>query len=497
MSREELTQYIDDNFAQDNNYFIQRTPYKQLDKLLYEKNVVRVANYSRCSSDEQKKSGYTINDQLDLLAEFSEEYKLVTVENYVDEGISATLEISKRKDLARLIEDAKAGKFDVVVFKCIDRFFRNVGEYYECQKQLQKAGVTWISIEESDLDPNDPDASFKINIYLSMAEYEAKKTSKRIKFNNKNRIKNKQVVVGEQCFLFPWKVVGEKRNRHLERNMDKAEELYDILNYFETHRSKVGTLRYHNANYEREISMCTLTNLLTDTLLYGEYKGVPDYVEPYITKERFDNIQAILKRNYRYNDRQGRVFIFSGMIKCRCCGMTLCGNYQKRKKTATEIYQYRCNGYRIHRTCPNKHCISERKVEKALLENLGHYMHGEIVKVDSVKDATVKKKTKKTDADVIKDEMSRLNTMFRKRRITEEEYDRDYLELEKRLAKIETEEKPEERNVEHLRELLSTDYIGLYNQLDRLHKQAFWRKIIKEFTLGEDRLPVEESIIFF
>lgn len=105
--------------------------YKQL--LRYQENnrVIRIAKYVRCSSDEQKKNGYTIGDQLDLIDEFAADNELVSVGEYVDEGISATLEINKRKDLARLIEDAKAGKFDIVVFKCIDRFFRNVGEYYE------------------------------------------------------------------------------------------------------------------------------------------------------------------------------------------------------------------------------------------------------------------------------------------------------------------------------------------------------------------------------
>ena len=88
----------------------------------------------------KRKNGYTISDQLSLVDEFATEYELVATETYIDEGISASLEINKRKALAQLIQDAKKGKFDIVIFKCIDRFFRNVGEYYECQKQLRNAG---------------------------------------------------------------------------------------------------------------------------------------------------------------------------------------------------------------------------------------------------------------------------------------------------------------------------------------------------------------------
>ena len=176
--------------------------YNQLLRYQESNRVIRIAKYARCSSDEQKKNGYTIGDQLALLDEFCSDYQLVSVGEYIDEGVSATLEISKRKALEKMIEDALAGKFDIIIIKCIDRFFRSVEEYYACQKQLRKAGVTWISIEEPDLDPENDDAAFKINIYLTMAEYEAKKTSKRIRFNNKMRIKNKQVVTGNQCFLF-------------------------------------------------------------------------------------------------------------------------------------------------------------------------------------------------------------------------------------------------------------------------------------------------------
>ena len=89
--------------------------YAQLERYKSRK-VIRAVEYGRCSSDEQKKNGYTIGDQLDLIDEFSADNELVSVGEYVDEGISATLEISKRKALAELIEDAKAGKFDIVVF---------------------------------------------------------------------------------------------------------------------------------------------------------------------------------------------------------------------------------------------------------------------------------------------------------------------------------------------------------------------------------------------
>lgn len=469
--------------------------YKQLLRYQEGHRAIRIAKYARCSSDEQKKNGYTIGDQLDLLGDFANDYQLVSVGEYVDEGISATLEIDKRKALAQLIRDAKAGKFDIVVFKCIDRFFRSVEEYYACQKQLRQAGVTWISIEEPDLDPEDDDAAFKINIYLTMAEYEARKTSKRIKFNNKMRIKNKQVVTGAQSFMFPWTVAGEKRNRHLIKNKEKEEMAMDLLEFFEKHQSKAATLGYINIKYGTTMNMNTITNLLTDTLWYGEYKGVADYVEPYITKERFDRIQEILKRNTRIPSTPGRIFLFSGMVKCPCCGNNLVGNWSITGGKY-EVFSYRCNAHRVMKVCSFNKSISERKIEKQLLDNLEQYIGNEVIRVESLADVAPKNNNEEK-ANKIKAEMERLNLMFRKGRIEEEEYDKEYFALDKKLKAINVVEPPPKKDLDALKGLLETDYRNLYAQLSKENKKAFWRRIIKEFSIDEHKKIVPESIIFF
>jgi len=473
--------------------------YKQLERYREFNRQIRIAKYVRCSSDEQKKNGYTINDQLDLIEEFGKEHELISAGTYVDEGISATLEISKRKDLAKLIKDAKAGKFDIVVFKCIDRFFRNVGEYYECQKQLRKAGVTWISIEEADLDPEDDDAAFKINIYLTMAEYEAKKTSKRIRFNNKMRIKNKQVVTGGQCFYFPWKVVGEKKNRHLIKNEEKAPVLMDLLDYFERHQSKSSTLGYINIKYAMTMSMGTLEGILKDTLLYGEYKGIAGYVEPYITKERYDKIQDILTRNARVYTESNRIYLFSGMFKCPHCGRKLSGSASKANQKY-ECLSYRCNVAKMKKTCSYTMTNSEKKIEKQLITNLDKYIKNEVARVEALKEIEAPtKRNQEAEIEKLKKEMDRLNMMFRKGRIEEEEYDKEYLSLEKALNKltITENEQPDGKNLDALKGMLETDYKTLYDSLDRQHKRAFWRNLIKEFSVDENKKIVPDSIIFF
>lgn len=472
--------------------------YTQLERYRQKNNGrVRIVKYCRVSSDEQSKNGYSVQDQSNFIDLFAKENDLIIVDEYVDEGISATLEISKRKALAQLIEDAKVGKFDVVVIKCLDRFFRNVGEYYAAQKQLQKAGVTWLSIEEPDLDPADADSSFKINIYLSMSEFEARKAAMRVRFNNKMRIKNKQVITGNHNFFFPWKVVGEKKDKHLERDMEQAERLYDLLDHFEMFQSKRATLEYINDKYP-PMTYLGLTKLLKDTLLYGEYRGVPDYVEPYITKERFDRIQEALSRNATQHIQSGRVYLFSGLIKCHCCGTNLVGASKPHSGGRNETLYYRCNYYLREKTCTNGHSISERKIEKQLLDNLEQYVQGEALRVASIEEKKKPKVDNTKKIESLKKEMARLNMMFRKGNIEEDEYDKETAIIKRSIKELEgAMEEEEERDLTALKKLIESDYRTIYNALDRPHKKAFWRTIIKEFTLTEQRKIDPKSIIFF
>ena len=151
----------------------------------------------------------------------------------------------------------------------------------------------------------------------------------------------------------------------------------------------------------------------------------------------------------------------------------------------------------MQKICDFSLSVNEKKTEAQLLENLEKYIKNYIVEIEKVE--VKKEKPKKSQVEAIKKEMTRLNSMYRKGRIEEEEYDRDYLALENKLkiAEIEEGEPEKERNISHLKELLNTDWRGLYDRLDRQHKKAFWRKTIKQFTVGRDKKVVEDSIIFF
>ena len=158
---------------------------------------------------------------------------------------------------------------------------------------------------------------------------------------------------------------------------------------------------------------------------------------------------------------------------------------------------YRCNKYRHEKLCSFKLSLSEKHIEKQLLDNLEPYVAYSIAKVENIQDA-LPSNNNEIQIKELKDEMDRLNIMFRKNRITEEEYDTDYFKLEKKLEELTAGHKePRQIDTEHLKELLESNWREIYSNLDQEHKRSFWHGIIKEFKVGEDRKIIADSIIFF
>jgi rRNA maturation protein Nop10 len=209
-------------------------------------------------------------------------------------------------------------------------------------------------------------------------------------------------------------------------------------------------------------------------------------------------LQDIQKRNARHCEKTGRVYILSGLITCPSCGGKLVGAHCKSKATQKSYFSYRCNHNTKNKTCTNRMSLSEIKLEKQLLDNLEQYVLNEEIRVKEIseKNKPAVNNTKKIAA--IKKEMERLNKMYRKGNIEEDEYDAEFAVLRKDLKMLEAAmEKPKEKDFTALKKLVESDYRTIYEALDREHRKAFWRNIIKEFTVGEDRKIIPESIVFF
>ena len=140
----------------------------------------RVACYPRVSTEEQKLRGLSIEDQTVALRAWAERNGMKDVTFYNDAGNSARKPYNKRPAMLRLLEDVQAGKIDLIIFTRLDRWFRNIAEYYKVQEILERHNVVWKAIQE-DYDTSTASGRLKINIMLSVAQDEADRDSERIR----------------------------------------------------------------------------------------------------------------------------------------------------------------------------------------------------------------------------------------------------------------------------------------------------------------------------
>lgn len=87
--------------------------------------------------------------------------------------------------------------------------------------------------------------------------------------------------------------------------------------------------------------------------------------------------------------------------------------------------------------------------------------------------------------------------MFRKNRISESEYDREYSELDNELTTLQSKLQitTKERDVSIYQELLNSGWKEIYNALTRENKRVFWRKYIKNIVVDTD-LNVIDIIMY-
>ena len=145
----------------------------------------RAAAYCRVSTltDDQE---YSFESQVSFYTEMiRRDPTLTLVGIYADQGFSG-LNMSRRKEFRRLIDDCEAGKIDVIYVKSVSRFSRNAAEGLEVIKRLNELGVQ-VLFEKEGLDSSDPATEMILNIYATMAQNESCSHSENLLWAHKHR----------------------------------------------------------------------------------------------------------------------------------------------------------------------------------------------------------------------------------------------------------------------------------------------------------------------
>ena len=448
--------------------------------------ILRAGCYERVSSDEQAKFGFSIQTQIDALNEHCKKNSIKIVDHYTDEGVSGGKAAFKRPEMSRLLDDVKAGKIDIIIFTRLDRWFRNVPEYFKVQELLDTHGVQWKAIWE-DYDTTTSNGRMAITLFLAIAQNEREKGSERIKVVFDNKRKKGEAWFGSQNMPFGY--TKEKDETGVSRLVkdpelkDAVQEFWDIMQKYDS-VAKAG--REVNLKYGLKRPADKWRAMLHNEFYVGRCRDNENFCEPYIPKEYWDKLQ---KRGGVKASPKGRIYLFTGLIRCPVCRKKMIATFNTRTLvdgSSREYFYYRCR-HRFAGICENKKGVSEIVTERWLLKNLDQLVADEIARVE-IEKAKPKKKPK-TDVKKLKEQLRRLEVVYMAGNKSDEEYLLESNEIKAIIKKAEADQGDpvEEPDFNYLKELLETDFRSIYETLTSEERRRFWRSIIKEIHIEGNR----------
>lgn len=437
----------------------------------------RAALYARVSTEEQAMHGVSLDAQKERLVQYAKENNLTIVDIYVDEGISARKRYTHRTEFMRMIDDVKAKKIDVVLFIKLDRWFRNIADYYEVQAILDRHKVQWIATEE-DYDTTTANGRLALNIKLAIAQDEADRTSERIKFVFKNMVKEGRVISGRTPLGF------KIENKHVVLDEETVPIVKDMFQKYIDIRSVKATSRYLLEKYKRSIDVKTIKKMLTNRWYIGEAYEIRDWCPAIIDKQTFELAGKILEtRSARYDGtRSDRVYLFTGLVFCECCGRRMttysCSNTRKDGTKLDFIY-YRCPAHTMQ-ICEMPSQINQTKLEKWLFENVCYEAEQYNLHIENRRKISA---PKTVDTSAIMRKIEKLKDLYLNDLIPKELYERDYISLSKALSDAEKAVAKEEKLVDMKQ---FENFHEVYGQLSEESKKAFWSRALRKISVSKD-----------
>ena len=141
---------------------------------------LRVTAYCRVSTDGEEQL-HSYQSQLAYYREkITSNQEWDFVEIYADEAISGTQDY-KRNEFMRMIQDALAGKFDMIMTKSISRFARNTVDTLKYVRLLKEHNVA-VFFEKENINTLEMSGELLLTILSSVAQQDSETISSNVKF---------------------------------------------------------------------------------------------------------------------------------------------------------------------------------------------------------------------------------------------------------------------------------------------------------------------------
>jgi site-specific DNA recombinase len=291
---------------------------------------VRVATYSRISTDEERQPNSLEAQRVRLDSFVSSQPEWCVGRRYEDQFTGTVID---RPALTRLLRDAKLDRFDVLLVYRVDRLARSIRGLAQIIDELDQAGVIFRSATEP-FDTGTPAGRMMVQMLGVFAEFERALIVERITAGLERKAARGGWCGGQRPYGLS---IASDRGR-LERNPTEAPLVPVIFDQYANRQLGSSALAtwlneqgYRTKN-GRLWSAGTVITILRNRAYIGEiyYRGnwYPAPHDPLITKELFEKAQAILTE--RCEDRARRrsnptEYLLSGRLRCGRCGQAYIG----------------------------------------------------------------------------------------------------------------------------------------------------------------------------
>ena len=433
---------------------------------------IKVAIYIRVSTKKQVDEGYSLDAQKVKLEKLCETNGYIIYKIYADEGKSG--KNTKRPAYQEMMEDMHNGLFDKIIVTKLDRISRSLIDLEELIQDLQKNNCSFETASEK-IDLDSSIGVMFVRLLGIFAQFERERITERINDTFEEMVAQGKPITGDQPFGY------KNHDGKVVINEDEKDILIDIFNTYEKMQSQRAAYTYIKNKYDVKFNYVGFGKILRNPICIGKYKTNENYTTPTISKKQYNHVQEILKSK-NIKKYSNRCYLFSGLLVDVHCGTKLVGNSYHKKPALERACYYRCNKASRDRKCISTNNVNEHFLETYLLDNLEKEISLYFDTIElNYKKRVEKKADPKKKIKALKEELTRLNNVYTKGRMTEANYDLEYDRIEKEIKQLELEFKPKETTV--LKELLKTDWKPIYENLSRENKQIFWRGLIDSIEI--------------
>ena len=364
-----------------------------------------------------------------------------------------------RTAFMQMLRDVEVGKIDVILFIRLDRWFRNVADYYEVQRILDAHGVQWVATEER-YDTTTANGRLNLNIRLSIAQDESDRTAERIRFVFADKLRRREVISGKIPLGYR---IREKR---LVEDPEQAAVVRELFAYYLQCGSVRQTARYLLETHGIAYSPSGLRELLRNRRYMGAAHGYGDFCPPLVPEAVFQRVQALLDQRAPRRAKDGeRTYLFSGLLWCRACGSRMSGHVVR----GHYVY-YRCGSHDRQGACSQRRAVNEAALERSLLEALEQQCRGVVFTMQAGESRQEQSSRR------LQERIQRLQELYVNSWMDREAYQEQYNNLCAQAAAAAAPGRPP-----HWK-----DPLELYRALDREDQRAFWMGVLRRIEVDGD-----------